>query len=146
MKYVKRSRNTLSFGKAYPSHLQSFFGRKQFTYTLCFVEQTDAEVRRQLSKVMKVYDLRVKQATNSCPDAFNCAEVDAKLRAIMKDRIALADFKVAKHIVDFYEQDKTADGSPPITAREAVLSAVQAASELEPQKEDVICKKKPAKS
>ena len=120
MKYVKRTRNTLSFGKAYPSHLQSVIGRKQFTYPRGSVEQTEAEVILQCSKAMQVYDLRVKQATNSSPDAFNSAEVyalvNAKLKAIMKDRGALADFKVAKHIVDFYEQDKTADGSPTIAA------------------------------
>ena len=74
---------------------------------------------------MQVYDLRVKQATNSSPDAFNSAEVDAlvdaKLKAIMKDRGALADFKVAKHIVDVYEQDKTADGSPTLAAQKVTL-------------------------
>ena len=144
MKYVKRTRNTLSFGKAYPSHLQSVIGRKQFTYPLGSVEQTEAEVTLQCSKAMQVYDLRVKQATNSSPDAFNSAEVDAlvdaKLKAIMKDRGALADFKVAKHIMDFYEQDKTADGSPTIAAEQAVLTAAQAASELVPQIEDVIWK------
>ena len=57
MKYVKRTRNTLSFSKAYPSHLQSVIGRKQFTYPFGSVEQTEAEVILQCSKAMQVYDL-----------------------------------------------------------------------------------------
>lgn len=43
--------------------------------------KTEAQVTLQCSKAMEVYDAKVKQATNSNPNAFNDAELGALVGA-----------------------------------------------------------------
>ena len=109
MKYVKRIRNKLFFGKSWPKHLQAVIGAKQFTSPLGSVEQTEAEVLAQCGIALKEYAAKVKRATNSNPEDFTQNEidilVDANLRRLQKGH-GLPHFIVPdQHIIDHYEND-----------------------------------------
>ena len=120
MKYVKRINKKLFFGKAWPSKLQAVIGRKQFTYPLGSVEQTEAEVTAQVVLALKEYDAKVKIATNSDTEDYHQNEIDilveANLRR-MKQTQGLPQFKVPdQHMIDYYENDFEPDSAEDIAA------------------------------
>ena len=104
MKYVKRINNKLFFGKAWPSKLQAVIGRKQFTFPLGSVEQTEAQVTAQVVLALKEYDAKVKMATNSDTEDYHQNEIDVLVEANLrrlKQTHGLPHFKVPdQHVID----------------------------------------------
>jgi len=120
MKYVKRINNKLFFGKAWPSKLQAIIGRKQFTYPLGPVKQTEAEVTAQVVLALKEYDVKVKLATNSDTEDYHQNEIDilveANLRRYRQNR-GMPEFKEPdQHVIDHYDNNFEPDSAEDITA------------------------------
>jgi hypothetical protein len=84
MKYVKRINNKLFFGKAWPSKLQAVIGRKQFTYPLGSVSQTEAQVTAKVVLALKEFDVKVRMATNSDSEDYHQAEIDILVEANLR--------------------------------------------------------------
>ena len=161
MKYVKRKGNKLFFGKAWPSKLQAVIGRKQFTYPLGSVEQTEAEVTGQVVLALKEYDAKVKMATNSDTEDYHQNEIDVLVEANlrrMKQSHGLPNFKVPdQHMIDYYENDFEPDSAEDIAefgpikgkqvsrtaaSQEFIGSKGAMASSLVPELDDIIFKEK----
>tara|TARA_B110000879_G_scaffold105342_1_gene141986 strand:- start:864 stop:2312 length:1449 start_codon:yes stop_codon:yes gene_type:complete len=154
MKYVKRINNKLFFGKAWPSKLQAVIGRKQFTYPLGSVEQTEAQVTAQVVLALKEYDVKVRMATNSDTEDYHQNEIDilveANLRRMKQSR-GTPQFKTPdQHIIDHYDNDTEPAPAdevaefgptvPTVASHEFIRTKGQLASSLVPELDDIIHK------